>query len=228
LNVAIATYYAVATATRRHKRTHVKKQEQRERVLAIAVEFVTEVGFGNLTFRTLARRAGTSDRMLLYYFSDKRELVTAILGVVSARFRGLLVDVPEEGRVAPNVLLIRAANLFESPEARPLALVWLELAALSQREPEVYGPATTRIHMEWATWLDARLAVPDPSERAAAVEALLTICDGLLVQGLVGDAVSVRRALHVLSDWAEPRTQRPVKATRLDAEASRSRNTRRR
>jgi AcrR family transcriptional regulator len=182
----------------------VKRQEQRERVLAIAVELVLEVGLGQLTFRTLARRADTSDRMLLYYFADKRELVMAILEVLSQRFRDLLVDVTDAGPTSPRLLLLRTAQIFDAPAAQPLALVWLELTALAHREPEIYRPAAERILAEWRRWLDSRLAISDKRTRAATVDALLTICDGLLVHGLVGGPTSVRRSLEVLSTWAPP------------------------
>ncbi len=180
----------------------MKREQQRSRALEVAVELVLEVGLAGLSLRTLARRAETSDRMLLYYFADKRELVDAILEVLSLRLRGLLSEAASQGPLSVPELLRESARVFNAPEVRSIALVWLELSLLSAREPEVYRAAAKRMREDWAEWLSARVVATTPRERRATVEALLVMCDGFLVHGLTGEPFAVQHASELIARWA--------------------------
>jgi AcrR family transcriptional regulator len=180
----------------------MKKEQQRSRALEVAVDLVLEVGLAGLSLRTLARRAQTSDRMLLYYFADKRELVDAILEVLSLRLRGLLSDAASQGPLSAPELLREAARVFNVPEVRSIALVWLELSLLAAREPEVYRAAAKRMREDWAAWLSARVVATTPRSRRATVEALLVLCDGFLVHGLTGEPLALQHAGELIAMWA--------------------------
>src|SRR6476661_1699755 len=58
----------------------------RRQVLAeAATDYVLEHGLLDLSLRPLAAELGTSDRMLLYHFKDKNDLVATVLNVSNDR-----------------------------------------------------------------------------------------------------------------------------------------------
>ena len=59
--------------------------ERREVLAEAATDYVLEHGLLDLSLRPLAAALGTSDRMLLYHFSDKNDLVATVLRVSNDR-----------------------------------------------------------------------------------------------------------------------------------------------
>src|SRR5215208_7512748 len=64
---------------------------RREELAEAATDYAIEHGLIGLSLRPLAQALGTSDRMLLYHFRDKDDLVATILRSATSRSaRGLL------------------------------------------------------------------------------------------------------------------------------------------
>ncbi len=73
--------------------------KRREEIIELIADHLLAEGLGAATLRPMAEAAGTSDRMLLYYFADKGELLTATLTRVAARMVSLLDDAVPSGRL---------------------------------------------------------------------------------------------------------------------------------
>ncbi len=59
---------------------------ERGRLLRLTADYILEHGVADLTLRKLGSAIGTNNRMLLYYFGSKEELITAALAEASGRF----------------------------------------------------------------------------------------------------------------------------------------------
>ena len=66
------------------------RNERREAAIERMADHLLLEGMSAASLRPLAAAAGTSDRMLLYYFADKDELVAATLDRVAARLTAML------------------------------------------------------------------------------------------------------------------------------------------
>src|SRR3954453_8655972 len=69
----------------------------RDRLLAAAMEHVTQHGVGDLSLRALAAALGTSHRMLLYHFGSREGLLVAVVEAVEARQRALSLELAADG-----------------------------------------------------------------------------------------------------------------------------------
>ena len=70
------------------------RAQRREMVLERMCDHVLVNGLASATLRPLAAAADTSDRMLLYYFDDKDDVMTAVLEHIAARMIGTLAVTP--------------------------------------------------------------------------------------------------------------------------------------
>ena len=61
---------------------------RRDELAEAATDYALEHGLIGLSLRPLAEALGTSDRMLLYHFEDKDDLVATILRTTSERSVG--------------------------------------------------------------------------------------------------------------------------------------------
>ncbi|HXV94172.1 MAG TPA: TetR family transcriptional regulator [Pseudonocardia sp.] len=174
--------------------------QQREAFLAGAVEHVLRHGVATLSLRPLAAALGTSDRMLLYYFRSRDELLAAVLAAVGEQLRaGLEQALPPEP-VAPATLLERAWAALRTPAAEPHLRLYVEVSGLAARGLEPYGAMASQVARQWLDWTAARLDVP-VDERTAAAAGLLTLLDGLLlVRFVASDAVATDAVA-----WLAPR-----------------------
>lgn len=148
-------------------------------------DFVLEHGLGGASLRTLAAAVGTSDRMLLYYFQDRHELLAATLERVAARLTARLdATFPAGTRLAFEALLPAVWTIVGSPELKPYIRLWLDIAAaaLHERQPERIIAA--KLLDGFAAWVAAHLDACAEAPRGPAL--LLATIEGALFFEAIG------------------------------------------
>ncbi len=81
------------------ERVHVTKSDDRRSVILNKLaNYVLAEGLSAASLRPMAKAAGISDRMLLYYFKDKADVISATLEQVSSR---LVTMLGEQTAAAP-------------------------------------------------------------------------------------------------------------------------------
>lgn len=170
------------------------KPPRRAALVQRLADFVLQEGLQAASLRPLARAAGTSDRMLLYYFTDKTDLITAILAEIARRLRDAL-DREMAGPPLPEPQLLPA--LFAaavSPPVWPYIRVWLELAAHAARGDAALGGIGRAIGAGFLDWIAAHLQA-EPAARGDQAARLLVRMEGMLVLHALGLGDIARRAL---------------------------------
>jgi AcrR family transcriptional regulator len=143
-------------------------------------------GLPGASLRPLAIAAGTSDRMLLYYFANKDEILSATLEHVALRLAGLLDEiVPSTTRLSFGTLLSELWAATGSPTLQPFMRLWLDLAGSAARGLEPHRATSGHIADGFLAWIASRLDVPE-ADRAGSAAALLAVIEGLVVLDAVG------------------------------------------
>jgi AcrR family transcriptional regulator len=146
------------------------REARREAAIERMADHVLAEGLAGASLRPLARAAGTSDRMLLYYFRDKDELLAVTLERVAIRLAALLeAAVPAGTRLPPETLLQAVWAGMSSPELQPFLRVWLELAAGSARGEQPQREVAGRIADLFHGWLADRVDAAEPAKIAAGL-----------------------------------------------------------
>lgn len=159
---------------------------RRAEAITAMADHVLAQGLAGASLRTLAAAAGTSDRMLLYYFTSKDDLLAATLGDIAQRLLTALEQaLPADTRLPANALLARLRGALATTDLRAAMAVWLELVAGALRGQQPHtrlaGPIAAGFHQ----WIAARLDAPE-AERAAQAARLLALVDGMLLLDAAG------------------------------------------
>ena len=154
---------------------------RREELAQQATDYVLDRGLIGLSLRPLAAALDTSDRMLLYHFADKDDLVATVLRVSNDRSVAALTELPAADDVASYVrMLWRAARQGPLWQCQR---VYVEAAALGLFGLEPYASTVRASNEHWMRTLAAGLegaGCPTTHARRAAnlVESVLV---GLLL-----------------------------------------------
>ena len=170
---------------------------RRQALLDAMADHLLAHGFARSPLRALARAAGTSDRMLLYYFADRDELLTVLLDHIAARLHALLAAA--DAQPMPFATLLRFLwEQTRTPDLRPYLQLFLDLATAAGRGEEPHRTAAARIASGFIDWTAARLdsAEGDPAPRAAL---LLATLDGLFLLDGAGRGEEAAAALAALT-----------------------------
>lgn len=128
-----------------------KKEELLERYLAAAIE----VGALDFSINAIAKRIGTSGRMLVYHFGSKQELERQIISLLETRLREKLwsfQSVSLEGADCPAQPLLEMWKHLTSPEMHGL----LKLTMLLNQRAIQGDPETQHfIEQESQKWVDS-------------------------------------------------------------------------
>lgn len=174
-------------------------RRRRDELLQIAVDYLLTEGLGDFSLRQIAKRAGTSHRMLVYHFGSNSQLLRAALTEIRRPYLARAEATPDLRRLARQVFAA------DSPAERVL-LQGLLLAGL---DPAQYSD----IGRDYA---DAYLPIvkrhlPDRfTGRTRDDAAQLVLCafrGAMLDAHTTGDAQPARRALALLQALATPSAQ---------------------
>lgn len=174
------------------------RDDRRTAAISRMADHLLETGLAGSSLRPMAAAAGTSDRMLLYYFADKDDVLAATLGEVAQRLALML----QTGAPTPmpfRALLPVLWSSMRSPALTPYISLWLEVAAAAGRGVEPYHRIGGTIADSFLTWTAARLLVEDEADRPHLAALLLSTFDGLAMLDAVGRSAQADAAVTA---WA--------------------------
>jgi len=166
------------------------RSAKRLRLTEDLADIVLAEGLDGLSLRPAAARLGTSDRMLLYYFGTKAELLDDVLGCVSARFAQWLAETTRGVRIPPHQMIAHTAGLMESPEARPYVELWFEIAARTARGDKLFAGAAADIAEHWTDWIVRSVHFPAGVASRNAAAMMLAIVNGIALLDSTAPAVA--------------------------------------
>jgi AcrR family transcriptional regulator len=182
---------------------------RREELAQAATDYAFVHGLIGLSLRPLAEAIGTSDRMLLYHFRDKDDLVTTILRTANARSVATLRELPSSPDPRTAVLdLWRAVSTGDQQGCQRL---YLEAAALGLFGREPYASEVREVNASWMGALAEhfmRAGLNRSAARRAAVLVDSTFM-GLQLDEPLDSRALLRRTVSDLADavaaqWAQP------------------------
>ena len=162
-----------------HKYSH-------DQILGAAVRVAASSGLNGLSFRLVAEEVGTSDRVIIYYFGEKSQLLTAILGHVGEKLKAMLaVTLPSSrpGSASRLDVLIAARQTFADPNAAQATRLFLEAVGLSIAGTEPYSSLVPQLLQGWIAWLDEQMGTD--GARSSEAAAIVALVEGLLIIGLL-------------------------------------------
>lgn len=170
------------------------KEEQRELVITRLSAHLLETGLSQTSLRQLAAAAGVSDRMLLYYFADKEEVLAATMGRIAMGATGAIaLAMPEAEKLKPAAFVARAAQLTTGPDMRQFMRLWIEVVAAAAKGEAPFVAIAAQIMAGFQHWVDVRLDAPAGADREALVAAIIAVVDGLaLIDVCVGPDLVAR------------------------------------
>jgi len=174
---------------------------------ALAAAF--DEGLSQLTFGRLAKRLGISDRIIVYYFPTKDDLIGEVLMVVGTRLQQTLAPMFATTS-ADHLELVRAAwPALALPEADAVFALFFEAGGLAAAGREPYRTLVPQLIGAWIAWA-AEFLSGTPARRRGEAEAAIAILDGLLLLRQLAGSEAADRAARRVGVLGPRRTGRPV------------------
>lgn len=135
--------------------------------------------------------------MLLYYFADKAEIMTATLGVIAMRMTALM-----DARKAPEPLPIERLQpillgAILDDAMWPYMRVWLEIASLSAKGDFFYRAVGEQLGRGFLAWGAMQIDAPNDAQRQTDAARLLVMAEGLVVLKSIGLDSEAKAALEL-------------------------------
>lgn len=130
-----------------------KGQRERQRLLDLAADHILTSGAVDTSLSELARRMGSNNRMLLYYFSSKEKLIDEATLTAFSRFprvHGMIDRLAE----SPRPLRERLQQAWEDISAEenlPFTRLFFERFGAALHHPELHQRYLERMSAQWST-----------------------------------------------------------------------------
>lgn len=169
----------------------------REQILEGAVELALADGVGALTFGRLAKRMGTSDRVIVYYFPSKSTLVSDVLVQIGNQLQTVLARAFTEPAAGHRQLAKAAYRALARDDTDAIFAVYFEACGLAAAGAQPFQDLAAALVEGWVTWLSGFFG-GNPKRRRAEAEATLALIDGVLLMRQLAGAQAADRAAKAL------------------------------
>jgi AcrR family transcriptional regulator len=173
-----------------HKHT---KAELLDGALAAALDD----GLSQLTFGRLAKRLGISDRVIVYYFPTKHDLISEVLVAMGTQLQETLARAFTEP-AADHLELARTAwPVVATPDADGVFALFFEANGLAATGRAPYHTVVPTLVELWIAWA-GEFIDGTPAEQRIEAETAIALIDGLLLlRQLVGPESADRAARRI-------------------------------
>jgi AcrR family transcriptional regulator len=151
-------------------------------------------GLSQLTFGRLARRLGISDRIIVYYFPSKDDLISEVVVAMGMRLQETLAAAFTTPASDHRELMAAAWPAVATPENDRVFALFFEangLAAVGRDPYRELVPTLVQVWIDWAS----EFIEGTPEQRRREAETAVALLDGLLLlRQLAGPEAGERAA----------------------------------
>ncbi|MFN3451125.1 MAG: TetR/AcrR family transcriptional regulator [Sphingorhabdus sp.] len=163
-----------------------KPDTRRADIVERLTAYVLAEGLSASSLRPLAKAAGTSDRMLLYYFRDKSEIITAVLEQISAQLVERIAERTATEPLPVDALRRQLAGILFEDALWPYMRIWLEVASRAAMGDAYYRAVGKQIGRGFLEWGKAQLQSDNEAQRDVDAARLLVSIEGMLFLKSIG------------------------------------------
>lgn len=158
---------------------------------ALAAAF--DDGLSSLSFGRVAKRLGISDRVVVYYFPTKADLVGEVIAGMGAQLQVTLASAFNEP-AADHLQLLRVAwPVVTAPAADRVFALFFEANGLAAIGREPYVDIVPLLVETWISWL-TDFFEGNPTDRRTEAATAIAVLDGLLLLRQLAGVESADRA----------------------------------
>ena len=145
-----------------------------------ALAAALEDGLSQLTFGRLAKRLGISDRIIVYYFPSKDDLVSEAILAMGLQLRQTLVAAFTTPAADHRELMAAAWPVVARPENDRVFALFFEANGLAAVGRDPYRELVPTLVQVWIDWA-AEFIEGTPDRRRRQAETAVALLDGLLL-----------------------------------------------
>lgn len=163
-------------------------------------------GLSQVTFGRVAKQLGITDRMVVYYFPTKDDLLSDVLIAMGSQLQEMLATAfttPASDHIA---LLRTAWPVVATSDADPVFALFFEANGLAAAGREPFRTLLAQLVADWIDWAMAFIDESAPDRRAEA-ETAIAILDGLLLLRQLAGPQAAERAAQRLGIATSPSTE---------------------
>jgi len=183
-------------------------ESRKQALLDQVIAYLVEHGVADLSLRPMAKRIGTSARMLVFHFGSKQQLIAEVFVAMQARLRASLAELRLDPRPRGGRPLLRVFwDWATAPQNRGHLCLQYQLQVLAAHNPDVYA---RYLHANATAWVEVVVAALPPGDRDPAFATLIVaVFDGLFLELMsTGDLARTTRAMDGFI--ARTRKRRPA------------------
>jgi len=175
----------------------VGHKHTKDEILAGALATAFDDGLSQLTYGRVAKRLGINDRIAVYYFPTKDDLISEVLMSLGARLQQTLAAAFTSPSADHLALLRSAWPVLAHPDADPIFALFFEANGLAAAGRAPYHTLVPQLVATWIAWV-AEFIHGTPAQRRTEAEAAIAIVDGLLLlRQLAGPEAADRAARRI-------------------------------
>lgn len=164
------------------KKADLKKQQWLEDMS----NYVLDNGLSTISLRPLAKAIGTSDRMLIYHFESKENLIIELLQYMTSNiFNEFSKGLPSKQPETKLQCVEEIMSVFQDEKYQKYMRLWFDIISNASQNKEPYKQTSLRLTEESTIWVQKRLPFNEENPEKAA-KALLTLIEGSNIMHAIG------------------------------------------
>ncbi len=169
----------------------------KDEILAGALATAFDGGLSQLTYGRVAKQLGINDRIVVYYFPTKDDLVREVLIALGAQLQKTLAPA-FTSPAADHLALVRAAwPVLARPDADAIFGLFFEANGLAATGRDPYNTLVPQLVKFWISW-SAGFICGTAKQRRTEAETAIAVIDGLLLLRQLAGPDAANRAARRL------------------------------
>jgi AcrR family transcriptional regulator len=152
----------------------------KEQILDGALAAAFADGLSHLSFGRVAKHLGTSDRVVVYYFSSKEVLIREVLAALGVRLQSALAPAFSSSFSGRDDMLRAAWPIVATGEHDSIFALYFEASGLAASGNEPYRTLVSSLVHGWIEWT-ASFLKGSSAQRQREAAAAIAVLDGLLL-----------------------------------------------
>jgi AcrR family transcriptional regulator len=156
-------------------------RHDQESILKASMHVVLAEGVSALSYGRVAKELAISDRMVVYYFPAKSDLISAVIVAIGSELQLMLEEAFGSEPLSAKELMRRAWPVLSVKKAQSMFNGFFEVIGLASAGQSPYDELAPVLLNGWIDWLADRVKAQNAVRRREIAASVVAQIDGLLM-----------------------------------------------